>query len=63
MIGIGLLTSIISLFWSLLYLILTIKNKKVDPLSLSLMAYFIILLSVGPGDLSVDRILELRLTN
>lgn len=63
MIATGFLTSVISLFWILANIALIIKERKIDNMKLLLIAYFIILISVGPSLLSVDRIFDLRLTN
>jgi len=63
MISLGFLTSIISIFWIIANLGLIVKERKLDKLKLILIAYFIILLTVGPSLLSIDRIFDIRLTN
>ena len=62
MIGLGFLTSIISIFWIIAFIALMIKERKLDNLKLLFVAYFIILLTVGPSLLSIDRIFDIRLT-
>ncbi len=62
MIATGFLTSLISLFWILANLVLIIKEKRIDLVKLLLIAYFIILISVGPSLISIDRIFDIRLT-
>lgn len=56
----GLFTSFISIVWILSLFFKMFINKKIDWLFLSLIPYFLILLFVGPGKLSLDRIFELR---
>jgi len=60
MIGLGILTSIVSLFWIIFCIVYMIKNKTIDKLYLALCAYFIILISVGAGLLSLDRFFDIR---
>lgn len=56
----GLFSSFIAIIWILSLFFKLIINKKIDWLFLSLISYFLILLFVGPGKLSLDRIFELR---
>ncbi|MCS7183771.1 MAG: hypothetical protein NZ866_00255, partial [Patescibacteria group bacterium] len=60
MIFLGLFSSFLSLIWISLLFSQILIRKKIDLISLSLISYFILLLSVGPGKLSLDRILNLR---
>jgi len=60
LIFLGLYTSFISLTWVLGYIFKMVNEKKINIFYLSLVAYFILLISVGPGKLSLDRIFDIR---
>lgn len=56
----GFYTSFVALMWVIVLILKIIKNKKINFLILSLISYFLLLLSVGPGKLSIDRIFDIR---
>jgi len=57
------LSNLILLTFEIAKFIKGVIKKEINLDKLGLVAYFIILLSIGPGAISIDRLFEIRLTN
>jgi len=56
----GAFSSFISIIWILFLFFKMAIKRKFELLDLALVSYFILILFIGPGKLSIDRIFNLR---
>jgi hypothetical protein len=60
LIFLGLYSSIVAISWIIIFILKLFNEKQINSLYLSLISYLILLLSVGPGKLSLDRFFDIR---